>query len=271
MTKPKIKGFFDQATATWTYLVWSDINKNCAVIDSVLDYDPSSSKTSTASADLIINFIKEKDLKLQWILETHIHADHLTGAQYLKKKLGGKTAISKHILKVLATWKSIKPESTWTLDGKQFDHLFEDNENFKIGEIDACIIHTPGHTPADTSYLIGEAIFVGDAMFLPDVGSGRCDFPGGSASDSYDSIQKILSLPNNYLIHVGHDYPPANSGRGPQSVVTVAEQKTKNIRFHDGISKEEFINKRQQDDIGKAPPKLLIPSIEANLHAGKFS
>lgn len=272
MQKPDVKGFFDQATATWTYVVWNEESedKNCAVIDSVLDYDIFSGRTNTSSVDLVISFIKEKGLNLQWILETHIHADHLTAASYIKEKLGGKTAISKHIIEVLKTWQPIfQNESDTPLNGEQFDYLFEDNEKFNIGSLESYIIHTPGHTPADTSYVIGDAVFVGDAMFLPDVGSGRCDFPGGNAENSYKSCQKILSFPDSQRIYVGHDYPPSGN-RGPQSATTVLEQKETNIRLHKGISESDFISKRKSDDIGKPVPKLLFPSLQVNLRAGKF-
>ena len=273
MQKPDVKSFFDKATSTWTYVVWSEEskNKNCAVIDSVLDYDIFSGRTSTESADKIINFIKEKNLNLQWILETHIHADHLTAASYLKEKLGGKIAISNRIIAVLKTWQEIFHNEVDTpLSGEQFDHLFVDDEEFKIGEISAKIIATPGHTPADTTYIIGDCAFVGDAIFLPDVGTGRCDFPNGSAADSFDSVQKILSLLDSQKIYVGHDYPPSAGGRGEECLTTVAKQKAKNIRVHSGISKDEFVNKRNRDDIGKAVQKLLFPSLQVNLRAGKF-
>ncbi|MBU6234816.1 MAG: MBL fold metallo-hydrolase [Alphaproteobacteria bacterium] len=270
MQKPLVRGFFDTVTATWSYVVWADGRQECAVIDTVLDYDIHSGRTKTVSADRVINFVKEKGLKVEWVLETHIHADHLTGSSYVKKQLGGKTAISKHILKVLETWQPIFHNETDTpLAGYQFDHLFADDETFKIGALEARIIHTPGHTPADTTYIIGDAAFVGDAMFLPDVGTGRCDFPGGSAADSYDSSRKLLALPDAYRMYVGHDYPPAGK-RLPQCMATVAEQKAANIRVREGISKEAYVEKRIKDDTGKDVPKLLLPSIQVNLRAGDF-
>jgi len=270
--KPDVKGFFDPVTATWSYVAWQEEgeDKSCTVIDSVLDYDLSSGRTKTDSADRVIAFIRKKALTVQWILETHIHADHLTASQYIKKELGGKTAISKHILKVLETWEPIfnSPDDT-PRTGYQFDYLFEDEEEFRIGPFHAKMIYTPGHTPADTSYVIGDAIFVGDALFLPDVGTGRCDFPGGSADDSYDSVQKILSLPDDTRIYVGHDYPPAGK-RSPQCMATVAEQKAANIRIGEGVSKDVYVEKRNRDDIGKDVPQLLLPSIQVNLRAGDF-
>ncbi len=270
--KPDVRGFFDPVTGTWSYVVFADghDNKRCAVIDTVLDYDIHSGRTKTISADRVIDFVQKKGLEVQWILETHIHADHLTGSAYIKEKLGGKTAISKHILKVLETWEPIfHNEADTPKNGYQFDHTFADDETFHVGPFEARIIHTPGHTPADTSYIIGDAVFVGDSMFLPDVGTGRCDFPGGSAEDSYDSSQKLLSLSDHYRMYVGHDYPPNNS-RAPQCMATIAEQKKANIRVHDGIGKNEYVTKRNKDDFGKDVPKLLLPSIQVNLRGGTF-
>lgn len=270
--KPDVKGFFDPVTATWTYVVYADggDDKRCAVIDSVLDYDIYSGRTQTVSADRVIDFIKAKGLTVEWILETHIHADHLTGSAYIKQKLGGKTAISKHILKVIETWQPVfHNEADTPSTGYQFDHTFADNETFTVGGFEARIIHTPGHTPADTTYIIGDAVFVGDAMFLPDVGTGRCDFPGGSAADSYDSSRKIFALPDDYRMYVGHDYPP-QAGRLPQCMTTIAEQKAANIRVREGVSRDEYVAKRNKDDHGKAVPKLLLPSIQVNLRAGTF-
>ncbi len=269
--KPDVRGFFDPVTATWTYVVYKEGgDKKCAIIDSVLDYDPESGRTSYTRADIVIDFIRKKNLEVEWILETHIHADHLTASTYLKEKLGGKTAISKHILKVLETWQPIFHNAQDTpQDGSQFDHLFEDEENFTIGTLPAKIIHTPGHTPADTSYIVGDAVFVGDSMFLPDVGSGRCDFPGGSAEDSYHSMQKLLGLPENFRMYVGHDYPPSGK-RGPQCMATVAEQRAANIRIGGGISEEDFVANRKKADEGKPVPRLLLPSLQVNLRAGHF-
>lgn len=273
MKKPNVRGFFDPVTATWSYVVYAegDADKRCAIIDSVLDYDIHSGRTKTKSADHLIDFVKKKGLEVEWILETHIHADHLTASAYIKKELGGKTALSKHILKVLETWQPIfHNEEDTPLSGTQFDHTFDDDEIFSVGALEARIIHTPGHTPADTSYIIGDAVFVGDAMFLPDVGTGRCDFPGGSAEDSYDSSRNLLSLPEEYRMYVGHDYPPENSDRAPQCMATIGEQKRSNVRVHDKISKDEYVAKRNLDDTGKAVPKLLLPSIQVNLRSGEF-
>lgn len=272
MKKPDVRGFFDPVTATWSYIVYDEMgeDKRCAIVDSVLDYDIHSGRTRTISADKIINFVKTKGLEVQWLLETHIHADHLTASAYLKKKLGGKTAISKHILKVLETWELIFHNEVDTpTNGEQFDHTFADNELFTVGPFEAKIIHTPGHTPADTTYIIGDAVFVGDAMFLPDVGTGRCDFPGGSAEQSYDSSRKLFELPDDFRMYVGHDYPP-DGARSPQCMTTIGEQKRINIRVREGIEKQEYISKRNKDDLGKDVPKLLLPSIQVNLRAGEF-
>lgn len=271
MPKPDVMGFFDKATATWSYVVWDDkhIAKPCAIIDSVLDYDPDTGRTATHSADQIVDFIRSRNLLPTWILETHIHADHLTASAYLKQKLGGKTAISKHILKILETWEPIFNSANDTpRDGRQFDKLFDDDEEFTIGNVKAKIFHTPGHTPADTSYLIGDALFVGDAIFLPDVGTGRCDFPGGSAAESYESSRKLFGLPDATRLFVGHDYPPA--GRGPACLSSIGEQRKMNTRLHEGISREEFVEKRVKDDAGKPVPRLLLPSIQVNLRGGNF-
>ncbi|MCM2344179.1 MAG: MBL fold metallo-hydrolase [Alphaproteobacteria bacterium] len=272
MKNPDVRGFFDPITATWSYVVYTDgdTDKRCAIIDSVLDYDIFSGRTRTESADRVIDFIKTKGLEVQWVLETHIHADHLTASAYIKEKLGGKTAISKHILKVLKTWEPIfHNEADTPANGYQFDHTFADDEIFAVGPFEARIIHTPGHTPADTSYIIGDAVFVGDAMFLPDVGTGRCDFPGGSAEHSFDSSRKLLALPDDYRMYVGHDYPPAGS-RLPQCMATIKEQRQSNVRVHEGVAKNEYVLKRNQDDHGKEVPKLLLPSIQVNLRAGEF-
>ncbi len=271
-TFPEVRGFFDPATATWTYVVWGAGDKNCAVIDSVLDYDAAAGRTSTASADRVLHFIAGRDLRVEWILETHIHADHLTAARYIKSKTGGRTAISRHILDVLKTWEPVfgnagaTPDNAFPMDGSQFDHLFEDDETFGIGALAARIIHTPGHTPADTSYIMNNAAFVGDAMFLPDVGAGRCDFPGGSAADSYASTRKLIALPDATRMYVGHDYPPAT--RDPCCMATVAEQKQGNIRAAAAISMADFIARRKEADRGKPVPELLLPSLQVNLRAG---
>lgn len=272
MSAPNVRGFFDPVTATWTYVVWSetDAQHRCAVIDSVLDFDMPACRTSTTSADAVIDFIRQKGFTLEWILETHIHADHITAASYIKEKMGGKIAISRHMLDIIATWTPVfQTQEDTPADGSAFDHLFENDEEFTIADMQARIIHTPGHTPADTTYIVGDAVFVGDAMFLPDVGSGRCDFPGGSAEDSYDSSRKLLALPENYRMYVGHDYPPEGA-RGPQCMATIGEQTTGNVRLNLSMGKADFVNRRKADDAGKAVPPLILPSLQANMRTGRF-
>lgn len=264
-----IKTFFDSDTATFTYVVNDVTTNRAAIIDSVLDYDQYSGRTSTKSAQQIIDYVKENNLFVDWILDTHIHADHITASHYLKDKLGGKIGIGAKIKDVLTVWVPIfNTTKDTSLDGSQFDHLFEDGEIFKLGNIDVKVIHTPGHTPACSSYFFEDAIFVGDTIFMPDVGTARTDFPGGSASVLYDSIEKILNLPEDTRIFVGHDYP--NDNRDVMYVTTVKEQKEKNILINKKILKDEYVTMRNKRDEGKAVPKLLLPSIQANLRAGTF-
>ncbi len=265
----EIKTFFDQDTATFTHVVYDISTKLAAIIDSVLNYDQYSGKYLTKSADQIIEFVNTHDLKTEWILETHIHADHLTASSYLKEKLGGKIGIGSKIKDVLSFWVPLFNTSEDTpLDGSQFDCLFEDNQIISLGNSLIRVLHTPGHTPACSSYLIDDCIFVGDTIFMTDIGTARTDFPGGSADTLYNSIKKILSLPLNTKIYLCHDYPP--SERDLCWLTSVSEQKNKNILIHDGISKEEYIQKRIARDEGKPVPKLLLPSIQVNLRAGSF-
>ncbi len=272
MIMPNVRGFFEPVTATWSYVVYAESgnDKRCAIIDSVLDYDQYSGRTSTHSADVLLEFVKQRGLEVQWILETHIHADHITASAYLKEKLGGQIGVSRNLLKILDTWQPILQNQNDTpLDGSQFDHLFEDNEKFSVGPFEAYIIPTPGHTPADTSYIIADAVFCGDTMFMPDVGTGRCDFPGGSSQALFQSCQKLLALPDDFRVYVGHDYPPSDS-RAPQCMSTVHEQKSQNVRLRGNVTQEDFSASRDQDDTGKDVPKLLFPSIQVNLRGGKF-
>jgi len=265
----KIEPFFDNITNTFTYIIIDSETNFCAIIDSVQDYDASSGKTGTASADKIIKFIQDNKLKLEWILETHIHADHLTGADYIKSKLGGKIGIGEYILQVLEYWVPIFNIKTDTpTDASQFDRIFKDGETFAIGNLSIKILHTPGHTPACVSYLIEDAVFVGDSIFMPYLGTARVDFPGGSAEILYESIQKILSLPDETRLFVCHDYPKENEQA--QCFSTVREQRERNILINENISKEEYIKARIQRDKTLAAPKLLLPSIQTNLRAGKL-
>lgn len=263
----QIHHFFDNDTATFTYVVSDPATKKCAIIDPVLDYDMFAGKTSTTSSDKVISYVKEHGLSVEWILETHAHADHLTGSHYLKEKLGGKIGIGEHIKEVLKFWVPLfNTVHDTPLDGSQFDHLFKDGEVFAIGSIEVKVMHTPGHTPACVSYLIGDAAFVGDTIFMPYVGTARTDFPGGSAATLYQSIHKLLSLPETTKIYTCHDYPPQGQPEG--YVSTVADQKTKNSMVHDGVSEAEYVAARNAKDVGKAVPRLLLPSIQVNLRAG---
>lgn len=264
-----IKTFFDSDTATFTHIVSDNSTNKAAIIDSVLDYDQYSGQTNTKSADQVIKYVLDNNLLVEWILDTHIHADHITAAYYLKQQLGGKTGIGLRIKEVLEFWIPIFNTAKDTnFDASQFDHLFADGEVFKLGNVDVKVIHTPGHTPACISYLIEDAIFIGDTLFMPDIGTARTDFPGGSASTMYDSVQKIFSLPAATRIFMCHDYPPES--REVSCVITIGEQQEKNILLHAGVSKEEYVVVRNKRDEGKAVPKLLLPSIQANLRAGSF-
>lgn len=268
MARPQIEAFFDQNTATFTYVVYETVGSECAIIDSVLDYDPAAGRTSTVSADRVIEFLHTNDLTVQWLLETHAHADHISAAPYLRQHLGGAIAIGDHIQTVQGVFKKIfNLESEFLLDGTQFDHLFAADEIFTIGRLRAQALHVPGHTPADMAYLVEqEVVFVGDTLFMPDLGSARCDFPGGSAGSMYRSVSKLLSLPLSTRLFVCHDYPP--EGRVACCESTVAEQRRKNIHMHDGISESEFIAMRNQRDATLALPTLILPSIQLNICAG---
>lgn len=263
----QIEAFFDTDTSTFTYVVSDASTRKCAIIDPVLDYDMYAGKTATTSCDKIIAYVKAQNLQVEWILETHAHADHLTGSHYLREQLGGKIGIGEHIKAVLEYWVPLFNSADDTpLDGSQFDHLFKDGEHFSIGTIDVQVMHTPGHTPACVSYRMGDAVFVGDTLFMPYVGTARTDFPGGSAKTLYRSIQTLLSLPDATRIFTCHDYPPEGTEVG--YVSTVAEQKTSNTMVHQGISEADYIAARNSKDKGKAVPRLLLPSLQVNLRAG---
>lgn len=265
----KIRHFYDKETATFTYLLIDEATRNCAVIDSVLNYDIFSGRTSTTSADELIAIIKQENLTLVWILETHIHADHLTAASYLQEKLGGKIGIGSEIKEVLNFWVPLfNTQQDTPLDASHFDHLFADGEEFLIGNLRVKVLHTPGHTSACVSYLIGDSIFVGDTIFTPEMGTARTDFPGGNAAQLYDSIQKIFELPGETKIFIGHDYP--KDGEQPLFSCSVKDQKEKNILVKEGISKAQYVETRNKRDFGKAVPKLLLPAIQINLRAGRF-
>ena len=266
---PQVHGIFDPATWTVTYVVFAKEGGACAIIDSVLDYDPKSGRTRTTSADKVIAFVKEKNLKVEWILETHAHADHVTAAPYLKEKLGGVTAIGDHIQQVQKVFQGVfNLETSFKTDGSQFGHLLKEDEEFKIGELTAKTLFVPGHTPACVAYQIGDAVFVGDTMFMPDVGTARCDFPGGDAKVLYQSVRKLLSLPNETRLFMCHDYPPTD--RAICFETTVAEQREKNIHVHDGVSEAEFVAMRSKRDATLEMPVLILPSVQVNIRAGEM-
>tara|TARA_B110000879_G_scaffold210393_1_gene300412 strand:+ start:915 stop:1730 length:816 start_codon:yes stop_codon:yes gene_type:complete len=265
-----IKYFFDNETATFTYVVSDPKTKICAVIDPVLNFELSSNSLSTGALDKIERYLNANQLQLEWILETHVHADHLTGAKRLQEKLGGRLGISNQITKVQSHWAPEFPETLhMPTDGSQFDTLFADNDHFSIGELNVAVMHTPGHTPACSSYLINDTVFVGDTIFMPYVGTARTDFPGGSAATLYDSIQRLLSLPSSTKIYVGHDYPEKNNQ--PKCLTTVQEQQDNNVMINKHVNKETFVEKRNTKDKNKQPPKLLLPALQANICAGQVN
>lgn len=265
--KPTVKTFFDEATFTATHVISDPETRHAAVVDSVKDYDPKSGRTSTASADAVIVYVQEQDLTVEWILETHVHADHLTAAPYLKEELGGSTAIGARIGVVQDTFKSVfNAGDEFATDGRQFDQLFADNEIFHIGELEATVIHTPGHTPACATYVVGDAAFVGDTLFMPDFGTARCDFPGGDARQLYKSIQRILSLPPDTRLFMCHDYAP--NGRDYAWETTVAAERADNVHVHDGVSEDDFVTMRSERDKQLDMPVLILPSVQVNMRAG---
>ena len=265
----KIKGFFDEETSTISYVVYDMTSKKCAVIDSVLDFDFSSGTIDYHNAEKIISFIEKMKLDLEWLIDTHVHADHLSASPYIQKKLGGKIGISEKISDIQNIFgKTFNAGTEFQRDGSQFDRLFKDNDEYKIGSIKCKVINTPGHTPACTAHVIGNSIFVGDTLFMPDLGSARADFPGGDARELYRSIQKILSYPDDTLIFVCHDYPPTS--RKVEWVTTVGEQKKKNIHVKTSIGEDEFVKVREARDKTLSMPKLIIPSIQVNMRAGNL-
>ncbi|TKC87885.1 MBL fold metallo-hydrolase [Trinickia terrae] len=266
---PLAEAFFDRTTGTITYVVHAGDGSACAVIDSVLDYDPKAGRTSMQSADRVVEFVRAHELRVEWLLETHAHADHLSAAQYLKARLGGRIAIGEHIREVQGTFERVfNLDGGVTANGQHFDHLFADGETFQIGELSAQAVHVPGHTPADMAYRIGDAVFVGDTLFMPDVGSARCDFPGGDAHALYRSVRKLLSLPHETRLYMCHDYPPAS--RGPQWQTTVAEQRRDNIHLRDSVSEGEFTAMRIARDRTLDMPTLILPAVQVNIRAGSL-
>ena len=267
---PEVTAFFDSATNTVSYVVKDPAGRACAVIDSVLDFDYASGRTDTASADEVIAFIRANDLELAWVLESHVHADHLSAAPYIQEKLGGKIGIGANITTIQDTFGKIFNEGTeFQRDGSQFDQLFRDGDSIHIGQMRADVLHTPGHTPACLTYVIGDAAFVGDTLFMPDFGTARCDFPGGSAHDLYQSIQKILSLPDETRIFVGHDYKAPGREEFAWET-TVGEQKAANVHVGGGAPEADFVEMRTTRDAKLAMPKLIIPSLQVNMRAGQM-
>ena len=264
---PLIQAFFDPATSTYSYVVSDPATAQCAIIDSVLDYDAAAGRTDTASADRLIAYVREQGLHVQWLLETHVHADHLSAAPYLKAALGGQLAIGEQIRVVQNTFgKLFNAGSEFAVDGRQFDLLFKDDQVFQIGSLNARVLHTPGHTPACMTYLIGDAAFVGDTLFMPDYATARCDFPGGDARILFRSIHRLLSLPEDVVLYMCHDYAP--NGRELRHVSTVGEQRRENVHVADAITEEQYVKMREARDATLAMPKLIIPSIQVNMKAG---
>ena len=270
MQRPIVTHFFDEPTNTFSYVVQDPDSSACAIIDSVLDFDYAAGRTDIRSANQIIAFVREKRLKVAWILETHVHADHLSAAPYLHDQLGGKTGIGAHIVEVQEIFgKAFNAGTEFARDGSQFDALFNEGDTFTIGSLEGRVLHTPGHTPACLTYVIGDAAFVGDTLFMPDYGTARCDFPGGDARTLYQSIQKVLSLPEQTRLFLCHDYK-APGRELFQHETSVAEQRKTNVHVHDGISEEEFVKMRTERDATLGMPRLIIPSVQVNMRAGEL-
>ena len=266
---PQVEGLFDPATWTVTYIVHGGPGTAAAIIDPVLDYDPKSGRTRTASAQRVVDFVRAHDLRVEWILETHAHADHLSAAPWLKRELGERIGIGGRNTQGQQVFKALfHLEPEFRPDGSQFDHLFADGERFAIGALEAEVMHVPGHTPACVAYHVGDAVFVGDTLFMPDVGTARCDFPGGNAHTLYQSIRRLLALPLDTRLFMCHDYPPG--GRPVAFESTVAEQRARNIHVHDGVTEEQFVAMRTARDATLDMPTLILPSVQVNIRAGEL-
>ena len=269
MSKPNVQAFFDEATFTITYVVSDPATSRAAIVDPVLDYDAASGRTSTSSADAVIDYVNDNELGVDWILETHVHADHLSGAPYLKERLGGQTAIGAQVTAVQETFKSVFNLVDLVTDGSQFDRLFSDGDTFAVGDLEGRVLGTPGHTPACITYVIGDSAYVGDTLFMQDFGTARTDFPGGSAAQLYASIQKILSLPDDMRLFMCHDYKAPGRDFFAWET-TVAEQRNNNIHINRNVSEQEFVTMREGRDKELGMPKLLLPAIQVNVRAGEL-
>jgi glyoxylase-like metal-dependent hydrolase (beta-lactamase superfamily II) len=268
MSRPTVKAFFDNDTNTVSYVVTDPQTRRCAIVDSVLDYDPKAGRTRHDSASQIVAYVKQEALTVDWLLETHVHADHLSAAPWIQEQVGGKLAIGEHIRTVQETFGKVFNAGTeFARDGRQFDHLFADGDTYQVGNIEARAIHTPGHTPACMSHVIGDAVFVGDTLFMPDYGTARCDFPGGDARTLYQSVQKLLALPDDTRMYLCHDYLPENRSEY-QWETTVGDQRRDNIHVHEGVSEEEFVSMREKRDATLDMPRLILPSVQINMRAG---
>ncbi len=267
--QPSVQSFFDHATSTVTHVVSAGPGTACAIIDSVLDFDPKSGRTATHSADAVIAYVRAQELSVEWLLETHAHADHLSAAPYLAEQLGGRIGIGADIRTVQHAFANIFNTHPRTPeDGSQFDQLFAADASFTIGRLEALAMHVPGHTPADIAYRIGDAVFVGDSLFMPDLGTARCDFPGGSAQAMYQSVRRIVALPDATRLFMCHDYPPAY--REARWITTVAEQRAHNVHIRDGITEQQFVEMRTRRDAMLDMPTLILPAIQVNLNAGRL-
>ena len=268
--RPDVMTFFDPDTFTASHVVSDPVSHSAAVIDCVLDFDPASGRTATRFADRIVAFVRERELKTEWILETHAHADHISAAPYLKSKIGGQICIGAEIIAVQSAFaKLFNLGAEFARDGSQFDHLFRDGDKFKIGRLDLAVLHVPGHTPADVAYIVGDAAFVGDTLFMPDYGTARTDFPGGNARTLYRSIRRLLSLPGETRIFLCHDYKAPKRDQFCWET-TAAEQKSCNIHVHEGVTEEDFVAMRRARDATLGMPRLILPSIQVNIRAGRL-
>lgn len=267
---PDVKAFFDEATYTYSYVVSDPATRKAAVVDSVLDFDPASGRTATASADAIVAFVRANALEVEWIIDTHVHADHLSAAAYVQSQLGGRTGIGRHVCEVQRTFGRLFNEGdAFRRDGSQFGRLFEDGETYRLGRIEATALHTPGHTPACMTHVIGDAAFVGDTLFMPDYGTARCDFPGGDARRLYRSIQRLFELPGATRVFLCHDYKAP--GRDAYAFeTTIGDERRHNVHARDGVTEDEFVRMRTARDATLAMPRLLLPSVQINMRAGEL-